>query len=98
MHSPKVLKYSPQFNKWQGLICSKTSKMLPDIQHTISIQYATISNIFEKKKTCQTVMIDKDDFTFSVVYNLLKIKVKVNVFENISKSLKICSKNVFVWV
>ena len=43
-------------------------------------------------------MIDKDDFTFSVVYNLLKIKVKVNVFENISKSLKICSKNVFVWV
>ena len=50
MHSPKVLKYSPQFNKWQGLICSKTSKMLPDIRHTISIQYATISNIFEKKK------------------------------------------------
>ena len=39
----------------------------------------------KKKQTWQTVTIDKDDFTFSVVYNLLKIKGKANVFENISK-------------
>ena len=30
-------------------------------------------------------MIDKDDFTFSVVYNLLKIKSKASMFENIFK-------------
>ena len=38
-----------------------------------------------KKKTWQTVTIDKDDFTFSVVYNLLKIKGKAYVFEIIFK-------------
>ena len=37
------------------------------------------------KKTWQTVTINKDDFTFPVVYNLLKIKGKANVFENIFK-------------
>ena len=37
------------------------------------------------KKTWETATIDKDDFTFSVVYNLLKIKGKANVFENILK-------------
>ena len=37
------------------------------------------------KKTWQTVTINKDDFTFSVVYNLLKIKGKAYVFENILK-------------
>ena len=42
------------------------------------------SNIYEKK-TWQTATIDKDDFTFSVVYNLLKIKREANVFENIFK-------------
>ena len=42
------------------------------------------SNIYEKK-TWQTATIDKDDFTFSVVYNLLKIKGEANVFENIFK-------------
>ena len=30
-------------------------------------------------------MIDKDDFTFSVVYSLLKRKNKAYVFENIFK-------------
>ena len=35
------------------------------------------------KKTWQTATINKDDFTFSVVYNLLEIKGKANVFENI---------------
>ena len=30
-------------------------------------------------------MIDKDDYTFSVVYSLLKIKSKANIFENIFK-------------
>ena len=39
----------------------------------------------KKKKTWQTVTIDKDDFTFSVVYNSLKIKGKANVFQNIFK-------------
>ena len=33
----------------------------------------------------QTGTIDKYDFTFSVVYNLLKIKGKANVFENTLK-------------
>ena len=28
-------------------------------------------------------MIDKDDFAFSVVYSLLKIKSKAYIFENI---------------
>ena len=37
------------------------------------------------KKTWETATIDKDDFTFSVVYNLLKIKGKGNMFENIFK-------------
>ena len=39
----------------------------------------------KKKQTWQTVTIDKDDFTFSVVYNLLKIKGKAYVFEIIFK-------------
>ena len=40
------------------------------------------SNIYWKK-AWQTAMIDKDDCTFSVVYSLLKIKSKANIFENI---------------
>ena len=36
-------------------------------------------------KTLQTAMINKDDCTFSVVYNLLKIKSKTYIFENIFK-------------
>ena len=36
-------------------------------------------------KKWQTAMIDKDDFTFSVVYSLLKRKGKAYVFENILK-------------
>ena len=35
------------------------------------------------KKTSQTVTIDKDDCAFSVVYNLLKIKSKACILENI---------------
>ena len=31
------------------------------------------------------MMTDKDDFTFSVVYSLLKIKIKAYIFENIFK-------------
>ena len=31
------------------------------------------------------MMIDKDDCTFSVLYNSLKIKRKVHIFENIFK-------------
>ena len=38
-----------------------------------------------KKKTWQTATVDKDDFTFSFVYNLLKIKSKAYVFEIIFK-------------
>ena len=38
-----------------------------------------------KKKTWQTATVDKDDFTFSSVYNLLKIKSKAYVFEIIFK-------------
>ena len=34
------------------------------------------SNIYGKKKTWQTVTSDKDNCTFSVVHNLLKIKSK----------------------
>ena len=43
-------------------------------------------------------MIDKDDFTFSVVYNLIKIKAKALCLKISLKSLKICSKHLFVWV
>ena len=44
-------------------------------------------------------MIDKDDFTFSVVYNLLKIKgIKQMCLKISLKSLTICSKHLFVWV
>ena len=42
------------------------------------------SNIYEKK-TWQTATIYKDDFTFSVFYNWLKVKGKAYVFENIFK-------------
>ena len=31
-YSAKALKYSPQFNQWQGLVPSKTSKALPGIR------------------------------------------------------------------
>ena len=41
--------------------------------------------IFTEKKTWKTATIDQDDFTFSVVYSLLKIKSKAYIFENISK-------------
>ena len=37
------------------------------------------SNIYWKK-TSQTVMIDKDDYAFSVVYSLLKIKSKAYIY------------------
>ena len=37
------------------------------------------------KKIWQTAAIDKDDFTFSIVYSLLKIRGKAYVFENIFK-------------
>ena len=40
------------------------------------------SNIY-KKKTWQTVVIDKDDCTFSVVYSLLKIKSIAYIFKYI---------------
>ena len=40
------------------------------------------SNIY-RKRTWQTVMIDKGDCTFSVIYSLLKIKSKADIFENI---------------
>ena len=36
-----------------------------------------------EKKIWQTVTIDKDDCTFLVVYSLLKVKSKVNIFGNI---------------
>ena len=36
------------------------------------------------KKTSQTVMIDKDDCIFSVVYSLMKIKSKAYIIENIN--------------
>ena len=32
IYSPNVLKFSPQFDKWQGLVHSKTLKTLPDIR------------------------------------------------------------------
>ena len=49
------------------------------------IDYKLIgSNSYEKEKQ-QIPTIDKDDFTFSVVYNLLEIKDKACVFENIFK-------------
>ena len=51
-----------------------------------------------KNKRWQTVTIDKDDFTFSVVYNLLKIKGKAYVFENIFKIPDDLKKHLFVWV
>ena len=35
------------------------------------------------KKTWQTATFDKDNGTFSVINNLLKIKSKENIFENI---------------
>ena len=38
-----------------------------------------------EKKTWQTVTIDKDYCTFSVVYSLLKIKSKAWIFENVFK-------------
>ena len=44
------------------------------------------SNIYWKK-TWQRATIDKDDYTFSVVYGLLKIKSKAYIFENIFKIL-----------
>ena len=44
-----------------------------------------LDQISTEKKTWQTVMIDKDDCTFSVVYSLLKIKTKSYIFENIFK-------------
>ena len=37
--------------------------------------------IIEKKKTWQTATINKGDCTFSVVYSLLKIKSKANIYE-----------------
>ena len=36
-----------------------------------------------EKKIWQTVTIDKDDCTFLVVYGLLKVKSKANIFGNI---------------
>ena len=57
-----------------------------------------------EKKTSQTVTIDKDDCTFSVVYSLLKIKSKAYIFENIftifkwqNKSCRQKSANVIQW-
>ena len=41
-----------------------------------------------KKKTSQTVTIDKDDCAFSVVYSLVKIKSKAYIFENICTIFK----------
>ena len=38
-----------------------------------------------EKETWQTVTVDKDDCTFSVVYSLLKIKNKAYIYENIFK-------------
>ena len=35
------------------------------------------------KNTWQTAMIDKDNFTFSVVYSLLNIKSKAYIFKYI---------------
>ena len=36
-------------------------------------------------RTWQTVTMYKNDYSFSVVYSLLKMKNKANIFENISK-------------
>ena len=36
-----------------------------------------------EKKIWQTATINKDDYTFWVVYSLLKIKSKTNIFGNI---------------
>ena len=47
------------------------------------------------KKTWQTVTLDKDDCTFSVVYRLLKIKSKAYIFKISLKFLEICSKHIF---
>ena len=49
------------------------------------------SNIYWKK-TSQTVMIDKDDYAFSVVYSLLKIKSKAYIYLKIS--LKFLSERI----
>ena len=40
-------------------------------------------DLISTKKTWETATIDKDDFTFSVIYNLLKIKSKAYMFEKI---------------
>ena len=42
-----------------------------------------LDQISMEKKTWYTATIDKDDCTFSVVYSLLKIKSKTNIFGNI---------------
>ena len=41
------------------------------------------SDWISTEKTSQTVMINKDDCAFSVVYSLLKIKSEAYIFENI---------------
>ena len=40
-----------------------------------------IGSNYWKKKTWQTATINKGDCTFSVVYSLLKIKSKANIYE-----------------
>ena len=54
-----------------------------NLSHSLSISLS--QSLIIEKKTWQTATIDKDDFTFSVVYSLLKIKSKTYIFENIFK-------------
>ena len=55
--------------------------------------------ISTEKKTSQTVMIDKDNCVFSVVYSLLKIKSKAHnwKYQFLSDRINHVGKNILMW-